>query len=146
MADFSLPYPITQPVTYQGYTGEVSNIQVVGSNTWVTQSLTDANIVFVGANVVNTTADANVTVVALGTGPGNIELSSAANLGVGDPLVFSTHGFSGLVGTTVQGYHPYVRLAIKNMGTANTLPTNGNLGNLAGTTYYGGDMTEVLFR
>lgn len=146
MADFSLPYPITQPVTYQGYTGEVSNIQVVGSNTWVTQSLTDANIVFVGANVVNTTADANVTVVALGTGPGNIELSSAANLGVGDPLVFSTHGFSGLVGTTVQGYHPYVRLAIKNMGTANTLPTNGNLGNLAGTTYYGGDITEVLFR
>jgi hypothetical protein len=144
--DFSFPYAITEPVSYSGYSGTVSNINVIGSNTWVTQSLVDPNEVFVGANVTNVSGNANVTVTAIGTGAGNIELSSAANLAIGDELIFTTHGYTGVVGINVEGYHPFVRLAIKNLGTEGELPTNGNLGNLAGTTYYGGDVTNILFR
>jgi hypothetical protein len=54
--------------------------------------------------------------------------------------------YTGTVGITITGYHPFIRLAIQNMGTEGVLPTNGNLANLSGTTYYGGDITDILFR
>lgn len=145
-ADFSLPYQITPPVTYLGYTGTISNIQVVGPNTWVTQSVFEKDRVFVGANVVNVSGNANLIVTAVGVGNGNIELNSATGLTVSDELIFSTNGFSGTIGISVTGYHPFVRMAINNLGTQNTLPTGGNLANLAGTTYYGGDVTNILIR
>jgi hypothetical protein len=146
MADFSLPYQITAPANYYGYSGTVSNINVVGPNTWVTQTVTDADKVFVGANVINVSGNANVIVTAIGTGNGNIELSSVANLSVGGELIFSTNGYTGTIGINVTGYHPYVRMAIKNLGTIGTVPTGGNLANLAGTTYYGGDIANILYR
>jgi hypothetical protein len=50
---------------------------------------------------------------------------------------------SDTVGTTVIGYHPYIRMKIENYGTANSQPSaNAN----ATTTYYGGDVTKILFR
>ncbi len=54
--------------------------------------------------------------------------------------------YTGTIGISVTGYHPFIRLAIQNMGTEGVLPTNGNLANLSGTTYYGGDITNILFR
>jgi hypothetical protein len=50
---------------------------------------------------------------------------------------------SDTVGTTVIGYHPYVKLKIENHGTVNAQPS-GNV--LANTTYYGGDVTKILVR
>jgi hypothetical protein len=50
---------------------------------------------------------------------------------------------SDTVGTTVIGYHPYVKLKIENHGTINAQPS-GNV--LANTTYYGGDVVKILLR
>lgn len=49
--------------------------------------------------------------------------------------------FTGTVGTTIEGYHPYVRMQIVNSGTPGVLPS-GNIGN----AYYGGDVEYLLFR
>ena len=145
LADFSLPYTITEPVNYTGYTGTVSSVTVSGPNTWITQSITDANTVFVGANVFNVTANANAIVTALGVGNGNIELNNSTGVTTGSELIFTTHGYSGTIGINITGYHPYVRLAILNNGTEGELPAFANAANITGV-YYGGDVTEVLFR
>lgn len=54
--------------------------------------------------------------------------------------------FSGITGESVIGHHPFVRIQIENSGTLNALPTGGNIANLTGNIYYGGDVTNILFR
>lgn len=49
--------------------------------------------------------------------------------------------YSGTVGITIEGYHPFVRMQIVNSGTPGILPS-GNIGN----AYYGGDVDYLLFR
>jgi hypothetical protein len=143
VADFSSNYVITPRETFNGFDSTVSNINVVGSNTWVTQSITDTANVFVGANVITDTFPKNRIVTAVGSGSGNIELSDSSNLAIGDTITFSTVGYSGTLGSTITGYHPYVRMKIENYGTVNVQPSaNAN----AVTTYYGGDVTKILFR
>jgi hypothetical protein len=140
--DFTTSYNIISRAAFNGYSATVANI-TVGSNTWITQSITDTANVFVGANVVTTAMPTNRHVVALGTGSGNIELNDSSNLAIGDTITWSTVGYTGTTGETVMGYHPYVRLKIENYGTPNVQPSaNAN----ATTTYYGGDVTKILFR
>lgn len=135
-------YTITSQETYNGYDATINNI-TTGGNTWINQSITDMANVFVGANVITAASPTNRYVIALGTGTGNIELNDSSNLVVGDTITWSTVGFSGAVGKTVIGYHPYVRLKIENHGTPNVQPSaNAN----ATTTYYGGDVTTILYR
>lgn len=111
----------------------------------------NANGVFYSSSTINTVEQPVFTIqahYANFTGSTSLEGSILTDFAfvypITEPVEYTA--YTGTVGITVTGYHPYVRLAIKNSGTPNALPTGGNLANLAGTTYYGGDITEILFR
>jgi hypothetical protein len=142
LADFSIPYDITQPQLFTGYNANITGITTTISNTWITQTITDTANVFVGANVTTTAQPTGRIVTALGSGAGNVELNDSSNLSVGDTITFSTYGFSGTLGTTLVGYHPYVRLAIQNIGTPNGKPS----ANIANSAILGGDIVGIYFR
>ena len=82
------------------------------------------------------------------TGSTNIEGSVASDFSLPYSITqpVSYVDYSGVIGINVEGYHPFIRLAITNLGTEGVLPTGGNLANLSGTTYYGGDVTSILYR
>jgi len=141
LQDFTVSYDITQAATFVGYTANITNI-TTASNTWITQTITDSANVFVGANITTSTMPTNRTIVALGSGSGNIELNDSSNLSVGDTITFSTVGYSGTLGTNITGYHPYIRMKIENLGTVGVQPS----ANTANTLLLGGDVTGIYYR
>jgi hypothetical protein len=111
----------------------------------------NANGVIYTSSTVNTVEQPTFTLqttYANFTGNTNIEGSVVTDFSLPYPITqpVSYTDYTGTVGISVAGYHPFIRLSIQNMGTEGVLPTNANLANLSGTTYYGGDITDILFR
>jgi hypothetical protein len=84
----------------------------------------------------------STTPTPVSTTPG---VTKVPNSNIG--LTFTINGFTGARGYQVDGFHPFVRLKITNLGTNQYIEYLDNRSNGGSTTvYYSGDVTDVLSR
>jgi hypothetical protein len=70
-------------------------------------------------------------------------ITSPVEYAVTDSTTSNSIGYTGTVGINVDGYHPFIRLSITNVGTPGASPW----ANIANTSsYLGGDVTGILVR
>lgn len=122
----------------------------IPSHPWPANTMSNANVTgntaVYSSSTINTNSSGVFTIQTYYsnfTGNTRLEGSTLADFSAPYSITSNTaySNYSGVVGTTIEGYHPYVRLAIMNNGTPGVLPS-GNIGN----AWYGGDVVDILFR
>lgn len=155
--DFSVYYDIGEPYSYSN-SGQIPNVVISGTdgfftcdeftNLTVGQSVTingtqNGTGTIAGNPSGGTIANSVYFIVATNNATNFVLAPSAANAapidttaGTTTGLTFTINGFTGTTGYNIEGYHPFIRTKIVNIGTN----PYGNTGALSG------DVTQILAR